>query len=340
MAIPKQLQDAAARVEKGEAPEASVRKLLEWFGAARRGVWVVERVRAGLKEAKLLTVPDFESAWIDQPVVFQAVKEAKKPDKGMEAAKDLAPPVHAPDPVPRLGNLAAASRAPVTVPRDAEIATAVTEMLMRDYSQLPVMNGDRQVLGMISWRTIGRASVSAPGAKHVRQCMDKDVRILATSVPLFTAINEIIAHDVVLVRDHTEKIVGIVTAADVSEEYRRLSESFLLIGEIENHIRRLIDSKFSVAELQAPKDPGDVDRKVQSAADLTFGEYVRLLENQAAWDKIELNLDRARVVGRLREVGRVRNDVMHFDPDGVSHEDIELLKNTAAFMREVISARA
>lgn len=59
----------------------------------------------------------------------------------------------------------------------------------------------------------------------------------------------------------------------------------------------------------------------------------------ATWERIKLRLDRALVVGRLREVSRVRNDVMHFDPDGVSPSDMELLEDTVSFMREVVSAR-
>lgn len=329
MAIPKQLQAMVERVDRGEVAEASVRKLLSWFGAERRGVWVIDRVRGGLKEAKLQTVPDFETAWIDQGIVFKSTKEAKKAEPATEVTKLVA------DFVPRLGNLAAAQRPVVSVPRDADVVAAVTEMLLHDYSQLPVMQG-QQVLGMVSWRSIGRAAVSSPGAKVVREVMEK-AQVLESSVPLSHAIDQIIAHEVVLVRDGAGAIVGIVTTADVSEEYRRMSEPFLMFGELENHIRALIGPNFSADELRAVALPGE--REVGSAADLTFGQYIRLLENPASWEKAKLNLERSRVMTRLRALNTLRNDVMHFNVDRLTEAQSEMLTSTVAFFREVVSRR-
>jgi CBS domain-containing protein len=326
MPIPKQLQEMVDRVERGEAADATVRKLLRWFGAERRGVWVIERVRGGLKEAKLQTAPDFESAWIDQAIVFRSTKESKK------LPQDLAKPLA--DFVPKLGNLKAAQRPVVRVSRDDELIAAVTEMLLHDYSQLPVMQG-RDVLGMVSWRSIGRASVSAPGAKFVREVMDKEFHSLEASFPLSRAIDEIIEHEVVLVRDVTGGIVGIVTTANVSEEYRRMSEPFMLFGELENHIRALIGPNYSLDELRALRLPGD--REVNSPTDLSFGQYIRLLENPSAWDKAKLKLERSRVMARLRALNVLRNDVMHFNVDRLSEEQSEQLLSTVQFFREVVS---
>ena len=48
---------------------------------------------------------------------------------------------------PRLGSLPAAMKSPVTVSREDSLRHAETQMLLNDYSQLPVMTGDRRSMG-------------------------------------------------------------------------------------------------------------------------------------------------------------------------------------------------
>src|SRR5207245_69148 len=112
-----------------------------------------------------------------------------------------------------------------------------------------------------------------------------------------------------------------------------LSEPFLLLSEIENHIRRLIDGKFSLEELKAARDPADSARKIENVANLTFGEYIRLIDKPNNWTKLGYDLSRPECTKRLREVGRIRNDVMHFHPDGISPEDLDVLPDTRRFLQ-------
>lgn len=52
-----------------------VKELLSWFDAQRRGVLVVREIRTALRKAKLVTVPDFEVAYIDQRIKLKAAFE-------------------------------------------------------------------------------------------------------------------------------------------------------------------------------------------------------------------------------------------------------------------------
>lgn len=70
-------------------------------------------------------------------------------------------------------------------------------------------------------------------------------------------------------------------------------------------------------------------------ADLSFGEYVRLLENDAQWQKIRLPIDRGVFCNLLDKVREIRNDVMHFDPDGVPPEDLERLRYFANLLQRL-----
>ena len=63
------------QVKKGVAPpRESVRSLLFWFRAERRGWHVVRRIRSKLDKYKLKTVPDFEYAYIDGQIAFAEKK--------------------------------------------------------------------------------------------------------------------------------------------------------------------------------------------------------------------------------------------------------------------------
>ena len=70
-------------------------------------------------------------------------------------------------------------------------------------------------------------------------------------------------------------------------------------------------------------------------SDLTFGEYRRLLEKPSNWEKLSLAIDRKEFIGRLEEVRRIRNDVMHFDPDGIPETDLEVLRKFVTFLRRL-----
>jgi hypothetical protein len=106
-----------------------------------------------------------------------------------------------------------------------------------------------------------------------------------------------------------------------------------LLGEIENHIRRIIGGKFSHDELIEARDPNDDSRAITSVADLTFGEYGRLLEAPHRWDRLNLQLDRVAFIKLLDRVRAVRNDVMHFDPDGIPEGDLDALRDFSRFLR-------
>lgn len=131
------------------------------------------------------------------------------------------------------------------------------------------------------------------------------------------------------------RVTGIVTNADLAAQFHQLGEPFLLLGEIDNYLRRLIDGCFSMAELAEVRDFAGAERNIESVADLTFGEYVRLFRAPDRWDKTGLNLDRNAFTKRLDRIREIRNDVMHYDPDGISEEDLGALRDFVVFMQKL-----
>ena len=126
-----------------------------------------------------------------------------------------------------------------------------------------------------------------------------------------------------------------MTASDLNLQFQQLSEPFLLLSEIENRIRNLIFPHFSPTELAAVKDPEDDERTVDSVDDLTFGEYVRLLEKPENWDRLSVKVDRKSFVRSLENIGRIRNEVMHFDPDNIAPPELASLRDFAQFLRRL-----
>jgi CBS domain-containing protein len=342
--IPTPLQKVAEEVYASNRPRSvGVRIFLSWFGVKRRGYHVVRDIRYFLKRAKLVTDPDFETANIEGRVKLRPLLTTKrlKEDKLAETVKvsieETSPEmlVTISDPTPRLGTLDPANRKPLSVNRDAKVREAVTLMVQHDYSQLPVMQNMRDVDGLISWKSIGEASkVHNKECTFVRDCMDTDIEILSHSTPLWKAIRTIAEKDAVLVRNTAKEIVGLVTTYDIAVEYHTLSEPFLLLGEIENNLRQLIArANYPLGVLEAAKDRIDTERKVSSVSDLTFGEYIELLQQPENWRSIGFNLSRKTFIAEMTKIRKIRNEVMHFHPDPLTKDQIDSLRRVAKMMR-------
>ncbi|MGF6873031.1 hypothetical protein OKW35_002503 [Paraburkholderia sp. MM5477-R1] len=211
----------------------------------------------------------------------------------------------------------------------------MTTMLLRDFSQLPVMTNERDLKGVVSWESIARhLQFDAERPTTVRQCMDQGVEV-KESDSLFDVIRLIAAESYVLVRAADNRIKGIVTSTDLNLQFQQLSEPFLLLGEIENFVRSLIDGKFTGEQLREVRDGADEGRPVDSVADLTLGEIIRLMENPERWQRIGLQIDRVIFKKELDRVRLIRNDVMHFDPDPISAEDHQSLRAFVQFLHQI-----
>ena len=292
-------------------------------------VWTVRRA---LGDLGLRTDPDFSTVGIDAFVDFSLAPKKPAPGQGnsgtaegQEAGGHDASESVDSDPALYVGMLPAATNGVVTVTRDSTVAAAVTKMMYHNYSQLPVTQDLRHIDGMISWRSIGVAKTTKDDddCQYVRDCTDPDFTTVGLDTPLLDAVGKIAHDEVVLVLGRDKRITGIVTTSDLSLKYHDLAAPFLLLQEIEYRLRLLIDDAFTEEEIAAARDPRDVNRKVGGAADLSFGEYVGLVESKQNWDRLALRLDR-RVFGKLlRDVRDVRNEVMHFSPDDLSSENLD-----------------
>ena len=82
------------------------------------------------------------------------------------------------------------------------------------------------------------------------------------------------------------------------------------------------------------------DKPIGSAADLTFGGYCALLGKKENWDRLELGIDRQIFIKQLDSVRMIRNDVMHFNTDGLDDTDVKKLEDVVEFFRDLTYMRA
>jgi len=330
-----ELNVIAQKVKDGQAVFGTARELISYFGYSRRGSWISRQICKQLDELGIMTFPPFDTTWIDEPFIYK-LKDEPKPTEGTQEQKveqsvgvtetDSVPE----DPIFRVGRLKSANTEPLSVSPNATLSEAVTTMRMHDFSQLPVVNGNT-LKGMVSWKSIGWYLSQKSKGTEVRHFMDKANEILSDK-SLFKAIELVKQHDAVLVKNNKGEITGIITTYDLSAEFRQLAEPFLLLAEIEKQIRIILSDKLTVDELQAVKDPNDTGRNISCIDDLTFGEYVRIFQNPDLWDKLQLEIDQKVFSKQLDDIRRIRNDVMHFNPDPLENKDLLTLRRFSDFL--------
>lgn len=325
------------------ATPVTIRNFLWWFGAQRRTPNNVEYINQKLAEAGVRTVPSYLNIWVDTPITFELiskneemVSEAQPQPDGDNLSggiddQDSEFDRHEGDPSYTIGEIASANNPPVKVTPNATLLEAKTLMLTRNFSQLPVMTNERDVKGVISWKSIGSRSATDIASSDVRSYMDTHHE-LPSAASLFSAINTIVEHDYVLIRGHDNKITGIVTATDIALQFETISTPFLLISEIERNLRILISGRLNISDVKQACPSEHLPSSFKSVSDLTFGNYVKILENPACWIKLKLHLDRSTFCSELSEINAVRNDVMHFDPDPITPQDLSKLKNAAKML--------
>jgi hypothetical protein len=197
------------------------------------------------------------------------------------------------------------------------------------------MHGEREVKGIVTWKSIGSKLALGRNCESVKDCRE-DARIVDSNRTLFDCIPTIVEYGYVLVSDARDrKITGIVTASDLSLEFQALSQPFLLLREIELHVRQLLIDKVSVADFHLLDHGSPSLHKPKDIADLSFGEYVRLVQHPEVWAKLQLRIDSGVLIELLERVRVIRNDVMHFDPDPMTGDELATLKQAVRFMQEL-----
>lgn len=222
----------------------------------------------------------------------------------------------------------------VSVAPTALVAQAFTLMLLEDYSQLPVMTTPREVKGVISWKSVGARMALGQMPVTVADAMVPAVEVSADS-SIFDALPLIALHDYVLIRQPDKQVTGIMSASDVNEQFKNWTEPFLLLEQIEKHLRHWINARLSPVEIGAALSQCGEPAAALSTDELTFGNYCELFSQESRWVRLGLPLDRSTFCKGLDDVRKIRNRVMHFDPAGIAPTQRKALRVFAEFLEQL-----
>jgi predicted transcriptional regulator len=299
--------------------ELSPRDFLSYFHCEKRTKGNSARIDNFLNTNNLETSPHYSTVWIDGIIKLKHKARARSKSDS--------------DPILRISILPSANKPPITINRDAKISDAITLMMMHNFSQLPVISNPKNVVGLITWETIGLGITNGSDSLEVKDFLKTNFVILDFDAPLLEAIKTVIKEEIIIVQKKDKSLSGIVTIADISSQFFTLTEPFLLLEKIENLIRLLLDEKFLVEDLKSACNEGE---DAEFIDDLTFGQYIRLIENEKNWEKLNLNIERIPFIKQLDKIRIIRNDIMHFDPEGITSEQREDLNNMANFLTQLI----
>lgn len=181
---PAKLYEEVRRRSADQPLTLSIRDFLAVWGAQRRYPAATEQIKSDLAARGLVTVLPFTEGTLDSQIAVLA--GGAEPDESgtsavtrLSGSTDLSAAVqgaaHAAGLLPdeeaetqtvayRVSNLDSANRMPESVRVGDSLGTAMTIMVLRGYSQLPVLDADGRLRGVVSWESIGRARMADPGA--------------------------------------------------------------------------------------------------------------------------------------------------------------------------------
>lgn len=311
--------------DKNKEKEITPRDLFSAFDFQRRTWRNCEIVDAYLTDKNMELRPGYNDVWIDNPVILHHKKVASS---------------YVQNPIKCVRVLKSATTAPKCVSFNDKLSKATTIMQMHNYSQLPVLKGSSEIYGYISWKSIGTAQVNGVDSDMVKDYVDRNITKLELDCPLMNAIEYVCKNDFAVVVDQTKKPCGIITTADITSQFISNTSPFVYIEQIESQLRLLMKGAFLLEEIQKVCTEDKRAATITSIDDLTFGEYIRLIENEEQWKHLDLcSVDRTMFIKRMDEVREIRNDVMHFEPAGITSEQTDLLHETSDFLSMLINQR-
>lgn len=327
------LEDAASR-ESGNEVTLTIRSLVRTWGMERRGTSVVHRIKNDLTKHGLSTEPNFEFGWIDNFV--KLVRNDQHPSKLIDN-DGAVPSTDSVDGSLKVGVIESAVETNVvTVDRNARLEEAQALMIRHNFSQLPVMSGKREIVGAISWESIAIAKMHRNDIT-LKDCIT-EVHVVKVEDDLLPLIPEITKRGYIVVVNPDKTVSGIVTSADISDEFITMAGPFLLIGECERYLRNICGAVFSIEEIRAAKNGNDSEREVAGPEDLTFGEMSRLFTSVETWSRLSWQAERKCFIDALDDGRKIRNDIMHFSTDAISEQDRNTIINLTRWLKVIYNS--
>jgi hypothetical protein len=209
----------------------------------------------------------------------------------------------------------------VTCDPDDKILTVKTKMLLNDFSQIPVTDDKNQVVGCVSWKSIGKAESINCESEFVKDYLDVPLTIYEND-NFLNHLKKIAEKEYVIVVNEDREIKGILTTYDMTMYFYDFINPYLRIGIIENCIRKMITD----AKIQTKKDINDLD----------FYNYQKILKKDENWKKLKLkSIDKETFISKIDEMRRLRNNIAHYKPKPINKSQQFLINSFANILEGV-----
>lgn len=303
-----------------EGQELTILELLGFWGYTTRNPAIMMTITARLEAMGLRTEPGLDEGDVTDLVKIVPLGEAA-PDG--ESGSDEEAPVSV---TMSVGTLPSAVNGVESVDLDDKLATAETLMLANSYSQVAVLQ-DGQLRGAVTWESL--AAAKARGKEHVRSALDAQVTRLHPNDDLLRHAPHIWTTGFAFVVDSRHAPVGIVTTADLADQFVKLANPFVLISDIERNLRVVIARICTFEEMKAK---ASYKKNFHSENSLVFGDYVRIFSDPVHWAACRWAIDQQAFINALNGVKAIRNEVMHFKPETLSETDVNKLVSFLKFV--------
>lgn len=228
-------------------------------------------------------------------------------------------------------------RKPTCVRQKQTVREALQVMLGNSYNQMPVVDDNGQLKGMLSFRTIMRTYFHTGGKVDLLDLRVSDCQepapTLSPQDDLLEALNLLRdrqTYGIVIVENNVP--VGILTHSDMTAFFRATSELQILVENIELMLREYIETVFpdEASRNQAiivslGTDRHDATRPARSYEYLGFMDELKLITDDDNWEKFQSALEPKDLFWNLMNQVRVtRNQLAHFRgrPDTVQYDGV------------------
>jgi len=348
---PAWLVEQATKLRKGEKVFATVRELLSQFDWERRSSNAIIQVRRALKKLQLSTTPKFYSVNLDRLV--EIIDRSEEDENSDESREDVRQPIitfgmlKVVEDHRELRDKTKSKSGHLGYPKwmvspNDNIETAAILLAEENIDFVPVGVDETSVTGVIAWDDIATQDLLKRDRFAIK-CgkICKDPVFVREAESVYDKKYEITKYGYVLVKDDSGRCFSVVRSGDLAGELLRLTENFLLLQEIENLVRMIIEMTEPNAEEIEASVHEDNRGKDKTLEQLTFSEYKSLILNPAVRARLLKNYGVSEQLVRqianehIEHTRIIRNKVLHFHPDENNEQAKMLLSNSRDYLRRI-----
>jgi CBS domain-containing protein len=215
----------------------------------------------------------------------------------------------------------------ICIPSSTAVSDALRKMIDANFSQLPVIDQNKRIVGVFSYRSLGERVYElqdkiALSTLPVSECLEP-AKFLGPDEYIDTSNAVDFYEDDYVIVGTPDDVLGILSVADVFIRLNDFAEAFVLLHETELGLRRLIEENLGPEGVSAALEAINTrnrqqrlhGRPLMTIEDCEFHHYIDLVTSKSNWPAFEKSFPSAtrELINReLFLVNDIRNDVVHF----------------------------